>query len=144
MPKNYNIVTKHVYLSAVAKASQRKAIGSSVAAGMTRYVTMVRVKQTKASGLQSHGSKVYLCSVAAQHTASTTTAASAGAKMQIYIQSVAGNTNVPVLKVKQIPDIPDTENPLFTIAASKWFTAFLCSGATQSGPVHVFAQYYDQ
>jgi len=144
MPKNYNIVTKYAYLSAAAHASQRKALGSSVAAGMTRYVTMVRVKQTKASGLQSHGSKVYFVSTTGSAVASTTTTASAGAKLSVFIQSVAGNTNVPVLKVKQVPDIPDTENPLFTIAASKWFTAYLGSAATTSGPVHVMVQYYDQ
>lgn len=145
MPKNYNIVTKQRFVqggAAAAKADQRKAFGSSVAAGMTRYVTMVRVEQHKATGVATAASKVYLCSTAASATASTTAAASTAAKLIMWIHS--GNASHGISRRIQMPDVPDVQNPLFTIAASKFFTCYIGSVATTSAPVHVFVQYYDQ
>ncbi len=146
MPKNLDIITKTAYLSATGAAGQKKALGSSVAAGMKRYVTFVRVTQRKATGVVSGGSKVYFTSMAGIASAtgvpSTTAEASAGAKLSIFIQSALASNIVS--KGRQVPDIPDTANPLFTIAASRWFSAYLGKAATTSSPVQVLVQYYDQ
>jgi len=145
MPKNQDIKTASKYL---AGKSSHVVFGSSVAAGMKRYVTLVKVTQTQKTA--GKGSRVYITSTAASNTASSTGAASTAQKMRVTIAS-AVQSAVPVsaptelsIKTKQIPAITDTENPLFTIAASKWFGAYLCSAAGNSSPVHIFAQYYDQ
>jgi len=145
MPKNLNLVTKHGYIlggAAADKANRRKCFGSSVAAGMTRYVTGVRVSQRKATGVVSGGSKVYFCSTAASATASTTGTASIAAKMSVYI--VSGTASQTVGKDLCIPKQPNPDNPLFTIAASKFFSAYICSVALASAPVDVEVTYYDQ
>jgi hypothetical protein len=137
MPKNYNIKTA---CKQIATKSSHVVIGSSVAAGMTRYVTMVRVSQiTNGAG---KGSRVVFCSAAASNTATNITAASAIAKLSVGIGSyVASHVG---MKSVNIPSQPDTENPLFTVAASKWLTATLGSAAGTSATAVVFVQYYDQ
>lgn len=142
MPKNLDLITKTVYLSAAAHASQFKPIGTAVAAGMKRFVTFVRVSQRKATGVVSGGSKVYFVSTTGSAVASQTGLASAGAKLQIWIHSAAASQIVS--KHIQVPEIPDTKNPLFSIAAGKWLTTYLGGLATQSSPVQVFVQYYDE
>lgn len=137
MPKNYDIKT--VSKALVGKSSHI-VIGSSVAAGMTRYVTLLKVTQTQKTA--GKGSRVYFCSTTASGTAATTGAASTAQKMRVTIQSALASYIVD--KTKVIPETPDTENPLFSIAASKWLSAYLCSVAGASSPVHIFAQYYDQ
>jgi len=146
MPKNTNIVTKSKFLGG---KSSHVAIGSSVAAGMTRYVTMLKVNQEQKTA--GKGSRVIFCSTAASNTAANTAAASTAQKMKVVLPSslytdVTGvGVNVhTVLKTKQIPNMPDTENPLFTISESKFFSAYLASVAGASSPVNIFAQYYDQ
>ena len=134
MPKNNNIVTKSKDLRGV---SSHVAIGSSVAAGLTRYVTFLRVEQDVT--LMNEGSKVYFCSTAASNTAANTATASTAQKMVVVLQSA-----LQAQKEYQSGIKIDAENPLFTIAESKFFSAYLCSVAGQSAPVNIFAQYYDQ
>jgi len=136
MSKNYDIKTASKYLGGV---SSHIAIGSSVAANMTRYVTFLRIMSDAPTNKE--GSKVYLCSTAASNTASSTGAASTAQKLVGRIQSALAIRDKTVIVPK---GGPNTEHPLFTIAASKWLTAYLCSVAGQSYPVHVFAQYYDE
>ncbi len=138
MPKNYNIQTvcKHI-----ATAGSHIAIGSSVAAGKTRYVTMVRVAQTTNGAAK--GSRVVFCSSVASGSASTITRASALQKLCVQIVSASATKTMPA-KTVQIPEQPNTENPLFMVAASKFLTAFLATAAGQSNAVNVFVQYYDQ
>lgn len=132
--KNVNVVTVSKDLRG---KSSHVAIGSSVAAGLTRYVTFLRINCD--SVLSTKGSKVYVCSTAASGTAAATAAASTAQKMVVVLQS-----SVSAKKDFQMPLKINTENPLFTIAASKWLTAYLSSIAGQSAPVNIFAQYYDQ
>ncbi len=139
MPKNQNIVTKVVNPSNTTGAAV--AVGSSVAAGMTRYVTFVHVSP-RTSGISS-GALVFLCSTAAAATASTLPLASAAQKMRIMVASHAGRQlekdNI------SIPAKINTENPLFSVAAGKFLTVFQASAGTFSNkPVSVFVQYYDQ
>ena len=135
MAKNYDIKTVSKPLSG---ESSHIAIGSSVAAGMTRYVTFLRVSPVAAGG--DEGSKVFFCSTTASDTAANTAAASAAQKMVAFIASVTALATKNVV----VPDGPNTEHPLFTIAESKWFTAYLCSVAGYSGSVYINAQYYDE
>lgn len=135
--KNYNIQT---VCKQIATKSSHIAIGSSVAAGLTRYVTYVRVSQvTNGAAL---GSRVVFCSAAASGTATNITTASAIQKLSIGIPSCAAS-NVSKKSVS-IPSQPNTDNPLFTVAASKWLTAVLGSAAGTSATCVVFVQYYDQ
>ena len=134
MPKNYDIKTVSKDLRG---KSSHVVIGSSVAAGMKRYVTFVRIDQD--ANNMKRGSRVFLCSTAASNTASSTGAASTAQKMVVALQSAPS-----AVKEFQSAAKIDTENPLITIAASKWFSAYLSSVAGQSAPVNLFAQYYDQ
>lgn len=135
--KNYNIITVSKRL---AGKSSHVVFGSSVAAGMKRYVTMVRVANDQSTAGKS--AKVVFTSTAASNTANSTGAASTAMKMRVTIQSALA-TSPMAKKVVQVPEQPDTENPLFSIAASKWFGAYLGSVAGASSPVNIFAQYYD-
>jgi len=135
MSKNYNIQTVSKFLCGV---SSHIAIGSSVAAGMTRYVTFLRVHPLALK--LNEGSRVFFCSTTASDTAANTAAASTAQKALMLIASATTAGSKDAL----LADRPDTEHPLFTIASSKWFTAYLASVAGHSGPVSVFAQYYDE
>ncbi len=140
MPKNFNIQTKD---KKIATKGVSVAIGSTVAAGMTRYVTFVQVTQEPASGGAGHGSRVFFCSAAASTSMSTIALASAAQKLSITICSAAASHVGE--RCIQIPKQPDTENPLFSIAASKMLVVKLGSTvAGTSAAVDVFVQYYDQ
>lgn len=133
--KNYNIVT----VAKTMTKGTRAVIGSSVAAGMKRYVTFVRVEKG-GTNQKGAGAKLLLCSGAASNTASTLALASTNQKMQVVLTSAVTADAAE----EQHPMKIDTENPLFSIAASKWFTAFCASANTFSSPVNLLVQYYDQ
>lgn len=133
--KNQNVVT----VAKTMTKGTRAVIGSSVAAGMKRYVTFVRAEKA-GTNQKGAGAKLLLCSGAASNTASTITLASANQKMQVILTSAVTADAAE----DQIPKKIDTENPLFSIAASKWLTAFCASANTFSSPVNLFIQYYDQ
>ena len=79
---NYNIRT--VFKGLFCSAAQiNVAIGSVVPAGMTRYVTYIRMTQN--SSARNIGSKVYLCSVTALTDASAKAACLARLKMVVNI-----------------------------------------------------------
>lgn len=142
--RNYNIRT---VCKQIATKSSHVVIGSSVAAGKTRYVTYVRVSQV--TNGRGKGSRVIFCSAAASNSASNITKASAFAKLSIGIVSNAAPASAALSKYMPqktvaLPSAPDTTNPLFTIAASKWLTATLGSAAGTSATCVVFVQYYDQ
>lgn len=137
--KNYNIQTKSKKFKA---KSSHICFGSSVAAGMNRYVTCVGVIQD-VGGQGGVGSRVIFCSAAASGTATNATTGSAIQKLSIGIGSFTGS-HAWEKTVMIPPGGPNTEHPLFSIAESKWFTAVLGSVAGTSGVCEVFAQWYDQ
>lgn len=137
--KNYNIQTK---CKKIALESSHICFASAVPAGMTRYVTCVGVIQD-AGGQAGKGSRVIFCSTAASGTATNATVGSANAKLSVGIGSYVAS-HVWEKTVMIPPGGPDTEHPLFTIAASKWFVAVLGSAAGTSAACEVFAQWYDQ
>jgi len=139
--KNYNLQTK---LWKLASKGNYKVFGSSVAAGLTRYVTCVGVIQDQ-GGMASAGSRVTFCS-AAVSTLTSAGHVSATAKIVVGIGSYlasAGGAGVFEKTVILPSGAPNTEHPLFTVAASKFFSVALASAAGQSVACEVFAQWYD-
>lgn len=138
MAKNNNLIT---VVKQIPKGGQATAIGSSVAAGMTRYVTFVRAANDLIVGSALPGSKLYLCeALAATKTSySTPTLASALQKAVIIIPSAMTADK----DYQSTPKI-DSENPLFSIAESKFLTTLLVSETGMSGPVNLLVQYYDE
>lgn len=130
--KNYNIVTKVVNPS----LGSAIAVGSSVAAGQTRYVTFIAISPKVAHA--GKGRLIYFCSTPAAATASTATLASAAAKLKYVQASASAEPNF------HFPKEINTENPLFTVAASKFLTIHQVSAQAGSGACSVFVQYYDQ
>lgn len=142
MAKNNNLVTVS---KLIPTKSSHVVIGSSVAPGLTRYVTMVKAMAT--SKTNGKGSRVFFCSGAASGTGTNQTTASAIQKIKLTIASTpmtSGGVTQTVKKTIQVPQMPDSANPLFSIAESKWFTATLSSETGASAPVNIFAQYYDE
>lgn len=143
--KNYNTVTK--CLRPVNTTGAAIAAGSSVAAGLTRYVTFVHLSRVE--GATGVGAKVYLCSTSTAAKASTDTLASAAAKMTLILGSAVMGSTVANLGGgpgnMSIPDRINTDKPLFTIAASRFLTVREASTAAKgNAQVAVLVQYYDQ
>ena len=140
MPKNQNIVTKVINPNAAAYTGAAVAVGSSVAAGMIRYVTFIAISPR--SGVAGAGRRIFFCSTTSAAYASTETKASSSAKWR-YVQASA---SFGVAEPNNcVPNEIDTEKPLFTIAASKFLT--VRQGSTVAlgrEPASVFVQYYDQ
>lgn len=132
--KNYNIITKSVVPKNTTGSAV--AVGSSVAAGMTRYVTFVGISPNVGNAVK--GRRIYFCSTSTSTKASTDTLASAAAKMKYVQVSASAEQNF------SFPKLINTESPLFTIAASKFLTVHQASAAGASGACSVFIQYYDQ
>jgi len=135
MAKNYNIQTVSKRLDS---GSTVITIGGLVAAGMTRYVTFIRVNPLSSDN--NTGAKVYLSSAASVSGAITCASASLAQKMVVYIATAttAGRKDV------MVPPSPDTEHPLFTVASGAYLNAFLSTTATGTGSVSLFVQYYDE
>lgn len=136
--KNYNIQTKQFKCKGTTGSSV--IIGSSVAAGMKRYVTFISVRQNSlARGL---GSKIWFASATTSQALkfSTISLVSAAKKFTVRLVSAYGSD-----KVFNYPRSgPDTENPLFSIAESKFLVAQTASAQAGSASCTVFVQYYDQ
>lgn len=134
--RNRNIITQR--LRPKNTTTSALVIGSSVAAGMKRYVSFIHVNQNDGDG--SGGTKLWFCSNDASSTASTPTACSASEKLSLTLSSAVGGK-----KMMQIPPSgPDPDNPLFTIAASKFFSVSQLSAQAGSTTVDVMVQYYDE
>ena len=143
MSKNYDIKTKSVSLDKTATGST-VAIGDDVAAGMTRYVTFVRLEAASGDDAAVVGTRVYLCSctgigsvAASQPNASTTQ------KMVLMLASVGAN-EASIDRSVQVPAAPNTEHPLFTIASGKALVTHLASTAALIASAHLFVQYFDE
>ena len=137
MAKNYNLQTFSRHFDAAAAASHIQTVGTAVPAGMTRYVTFLRVNPLDLSN--DLGSKVFFCSGAVSGPV-TLTAASGAQKMTVHIASASTVGNKDVM----VPESPSTEHPLFTIASAAYMTVYLASAALLSGSVQVFVQYFEE
>ena len=144
MSRNYDIKTKSTIIDATAAGSS-VAIGSDVPAGMTRYVTFIRLGLAAPDDASAKGTRVYLCSCtgtgsvsASQGNASTTQ------KMVLMLASVGAANTGDLSRAVQVPASPNTEHPLFTIASGKALVAHRASTATLSASAHLFVQYFDE
>lgn len=132
MPKNYNIQTRSFGITVGSVV----AVGSSVAAGMQRYVTFIAV--TPRVGHMGKGRALFFCSTTASNTATTLTLASAAAKLKYVQISASADPNA------HFPRKINSEAPLFSVAASKFLSVYQSSAQAGSGACSVFVQYYDQ
>jgi len=133
MAKNYNIQTVSEHLD---HGDLHAEIGGLVADGMTRYVTFIRVNPLTPANNAS--SKVYLCCAAISGSI-TAASATLTQKMVILIASASASD-----KAIMVPDRPDTEHPLFTVAAGSYLRTLLSSVGPATSSVQIFAQYYDE
>jgi len=138
MAKNYNIQTVSEHMDEAAAASHTVNIGGIVAAGMTRYVTFLRVNPLTPAN--NGGSKVYLCSGAAS-VGLTGASATLAQKIVIEILSSVNNPNKHVMVP---PAGPDTEHPLFTVASGAYLNAHLATAGAATSSVQLFVQFYDE
>jgi hypothetical protein len=135
--KNYNIVTKSIGTgSTIANAAV--VVGDIVPVGMTRYITFLAITPRNGALTINRGRKIYFCSTSTIVKASTVTLASAAAKWKYVQISASADPNV------SFPNEIHVENPLFSIAASRYLTVFQISASVGSGAASVFVQYYDQ
>lgn len=136
MVRNRNIITQRIRPKNTSTSAL--VIGSSVPTGMKRYVTFIHVNQNAGDG--NGGSKLWFCSNTASSTASTPTTCSASEKLSVTLSSAVGGK-----KMMQVPPAgPDPDNPLFSIAAGKFFTVSQLSAQAGSTTVDVMVQYYDE
>jgi len=141
MSKNYDIKTASLHMGGAA-ASDTQTIGAVVPAGMTRYVTYLRVSPLEPRGMA--GSKLYLCSGTVAE-AESDAEATAAQKMVIRIASVDTATATPSNNREVVaPPAPNTEHPLFTVAAGAYLRAHLASTASMSSSVQLFTQYFEE
>ena len=138
MAKNYNIQTRSMHRAATPAASQTITIGPIVPAGMTRYVTFIRL--TPLTTANNRGSKVYLCSGT---VGIATGLASASASKKLVV-CIASETSANFKEVMIPQSGPDTEHPLFTIASGAYLRAHHGSAQALSGSAFLFVQYYDE
>jgi|LGVF01.1.fsa_nt_gb hypothetical protein len=129
MSKNYDIQT----VSKLPVTEVAVNVGGVVPAGMTRYVTFVRIGQS--GGVLAGGSAIYLCSGTAS-VGTTNALASAAQKLVVTPTSAAPAMSVPAT--------PDTEHPLFTVAAGKYLNALLSSTNALDEAAHLFVQFFDE
>lgn len=138
MARNHNIQTVSEHQTPENITSQTITIGAIVPAGMTRYVTFIRL--TPLTAANNKGSKVYFCS-GTVGIATSVASASASKKMVVCVASELS----PGAKEVMIPQGgPDTEHPLFTIASGAYLRSHHASAQAMSGSVIVFVQYYDE
>ncbi len=137
--KNYNIQTKQFRCKGTTGSCV--AIGGAVPAGMKRYVTFISVRPALIAKT-AKGSKILFCSAAASQTTkySTVALASAAKKFVVRIPSATAQK-----RFFAYPESgADPENPLFSVAESKFLTAQTHSTNSASASCTVFVQYYDQ
>ncbi len=137
--KNYNIQSA---CKTVTGLGSNAIIGGIVAASQKRYVTFVRVSQIGVKNSAVGGSRILFCSASVTTVGHTMASSSANQKLSIGI--VSTTTSNLAGKSVSLPSQPDTENPLFSVAAGNWLIAKLGSSAGVSIPCTVFVQYYDQ
>lgn len=128
MANKYDIKTANVVIG-TATANTTFGIGA-VPEGKTRFVTFVKaVNRFIGAGTTNN---LYLISYTASQVASL---ASAITNKKLTQDFFATASVAPVM----IPEKPDLESPLFTVAGGNHL-----AGRTSRGNVDVFVQYYDE
>lgn len=137
-------MTRNIELKTVSKVLTKETqglnIGGQVPAGMKRWVTFIALDTMLVTGASSV--KLYLASVPAASNIKSSLIATANRKMMIDLRATGlkGIYNqTPDGPPLMIPDKPDANKPLFSIAAEKWLGAY-ASYTT----ANVTIQYFDE
>jgi len=115
-------------------------LGGKVASGMKRWVTFLALDSVHQAGAKSI--RLYLASVGVSNPSVASIVATGNRKMMLDLRATGLIDHlgfVPGGPPLMIPDKPDSDKPLFSIAGGKWL------GATASKTTAlVFMQYYDE
>ncbi len=115
-------------------------LGGQVPSGMKRWVTFLSLDSIHQAGAKSI--RLYLASVGVSNPSVASIVATGNRKIMLDLRAtgVIDKLNfVPGGPPLMIPDKPDSDKPLFSIASGKWL------GATASKTTAlVFMQYYDE
>ena len=115
-------------------------LGGQVPAGMKRWFTFLSLDTMLVTGASSV--RLYMASVAVSNPTKASIIATSNRKQLLDLRCsglVAGEDLTPDGAPLMIPDTPDTEKPLFSIAADKWLGVY-ASYTT----ANVNAQYFDE
>ena len=115
-------------------------IGGQVPSGMKRWVTFMMFDSIHQAGAKSV--RLYLASVGVSAPAKTSLIATGNRKMRLDLRATGlkGKGNfVPDGPPLMIPDKPDSDKPIFSIASGKWLGAYVSNTTAL-----LFMQYYDE
>lgn len=138
------MTTRNMELKTVSKVvtSETSAlnIGGQVPAGMKRWVTFIGLDTMLITGASSV--KLYLASVSVSIPTKASLIATGNRKMVLNLRATGLNSvrnQTPDGPPLMIPDKPDTNKPLFSIAASKWLGVWASYTSA-----NVTLQYFDE
>lgn len=135
---------------AAAGATNTFNIGGLIPAGKTRFLTYIRIDRTASPpvGTRASGTSGLVAGSTAFYVAASVTNASAARKLAINLPAIVMSTNsgargLPnIAFVNAIPETPDMNNPLISIAGGT--SSYMCV-SVKAGPANrIFAQYYDE
>jgi len=115
-------------------------LGGQVPAGMKRWVTFLSLDTMLVTGASSV--RLYLASVAVSNPTKASLIATGNRKMLLDLRCTslfASQNLTPDGAPLMIPDAPDTEKPLFSIAGEKWLGVY-----TSYTTANVSMQYFDE
>ena len=140
-------MTRNIELKTVSKILASKTsqinIGGQVPAGMKRWITFLSVDTWALASCQAV--KLYLASVPTSISPRSSIVATTNRKMMIDLRASGINQGTkrnftPDGPPLMIPDRPDSNKPLFSIAAGKWLGAY----ASNASAANVLIQYFDE
>ena len=115
-------------------------LGGQVPAGMKRWVTFLSLDSMFVTGASSV--RLYLASVAVSNPTKASLIATGNRKMLLDLRATGLQTVedlTPDGPPLMIPDTPDTEKPLFSIAGEKWLGVYASYTTANVG-----MQYFDE
>lgn len=124
----------------IASAVATDCIGGQVPSGMKRWVTFISLDGASLGGTKSV--RLYLASVGVSNPTVASIIATGNRKMVIDLRAsgMTGKQNLtPDGPPLMIPDKPDANKPLFSIAGGKWLGA-----TTSKTTALIHVQYFDE
>jgi len=138
-------MTRNIELKTVSKILASKTsqinIGGQVPTNMKRWVTFLSIDTWALASCQAV--KLYLASVPTSISPRSSIVATTNRKMMIDLRAsgILGRRNqTPYGPPLMIPDRPDANKPLFSIAGGKWLGAY----ASNASAANVLIQYFDE
>ena len=112
-------------------------LGGQVPAGMKRWVTFLSLDTMLVTGASSV--RLYMASVAVSNPTKASLIATGNRKMLLDLRCtglVTAQDLTPDGAPLMVPDTPDTENPLFSIAAENWLGVYASYTTANVGMQH--------